>query len=157
MWVFDPKTLKFLAVNETAIERYGIRVKEFLSMLATDIRPREEERERWRDFVKAGGELTQNAAIWEHHARRDRACSPRSLRASFVSREPRRFWCLAHDITERLKTEKALRLSEAKFRRMVESSLIGIVFFDGKGLITDANDCFLRWSDGRATSCAMAH
>ena len=42
MWVYDSKTLAFLAVNDTAIARYGYSREEFLTMTLADIRPAEE-------------------------------------------------------------------------------------------------------------------
>jgi PAS domain S-box-containing protein len=42
MWVFDRKTLKFLAVNLAAVEQYGYSEAEFLSMTVRDIRPPED-------------------------------------------------------------------------------------------------------------------
>src|SRR6266436_4471912 len=42
MWVFDRETLRFLAVNDAAIEHYGFAREEFLAMGIEDIRPPEE-------------------------------------------------------------------------------------------------------------------
>ncbi|BAY37447.1 two-component sensor histidine kinase [Nostoc sp. NIES-2111] len=42
MWIFDPETLRFLAVNQAAIHKYGYSEAEFLSMTLCDIRPHEE-------------------------------------------------------------------------------------------------------------------
>ena len=42
MWVFDLETLRFLAVNDAALRRYGYSRTEFLSMTVKDIRPPEE-------------------------------------------------------------------------------------------------------------------
>ncbi|MDJ0555967.1 MAG: PAS domain S-box protein [Microcoleaceae cyanobacterium MO_207.B10] len=42
MWVYDLKTLSFLAVNEAAIKHYGYSREEFLSMTLRDIRPPED-------------------------------------------------------------------------------------------------------------------
>ncbi len=39
MWVYDLDTLRFLAVNDTAIHRYGWTHQEFLTMTIKDIRP----------------------------------------------------------------------------------------------------------------------
>jgi PAS domain S-box-containing protein len=36
-WVYDTRTLKFLAANETAVREYGYSVQEFLSMTVKDI------------------------------------------------------------------------------------------------------------------------
>ena len=42
MWVYDIKTLAFLAVNDTAIARYGYTREEFQAMTLADIRPHED-------------------------------------------------------------------------------------------------------------------
>ncbi len=39
-WVFDTETLRFLDVNQMAIEHYGYSEEEFLTMTIKDIRPR---------------------------------------------------------------------------------------------------------------------
>jgi PAS domain S-box-containing protein len=48
------------------------------------------------------------------------------------------------ELQEKQKVENALRESEAKFRRLYESNMIGIMFCDAKGIVTDANDVFLQ-------------
>ncbi|MBC1218896.1 PAS domain S-box protein [Nostoc sp. UCD121] len=48
------------------------------------------------------------------------------------------------DITQLKQTEQALRESEAKFRSVVESNMIGIGFWHRDGRITDANDALLN-------------
>ena len=42
MWVFDVESLRFLEVNDAAIDHYGYTREEFLAMRITDIRPPEE-------------------------------------------------------------------------------------------------------------------
>ncbi|MGJ5631761.1 PAS domain S-box protein [Nostoc sp. CALU 1950] len=51
---------------------------------------------------------------------------------------------VSRDITEHKRAEKSLRASEARFRRLFESNLIGVAFWTVNGLIIDANDAFLQ-------------
>jgi PAS domain S-box-containing protein len=48
------------------------------------------------------------------------------------------------DITQQKQSEQALRESEAKFRSVVESNMIGIGFWEKDGKITEANDALLN-------------
>ncbi|MBF2003998.1 MAG: PAS domain S-box protein [Chlorogloeopsis fritschii C42_A2020_084] len=48
------------------------------------------------------------------------------------------------DITDRKQAEIALRASESRFRRIVDSNIIGVFFCDMSGNITQANDAFLQ-------------
>ena len=51
---------------------------------------------------------------------------------------------LKKELAERKRIEDALRESESRFRRLSDSNMIGIMFWDLKGRITDANDAFLN-------------
>jgi two-component system sensor histidine kinase/response regulator len=48
------------------------------------------------------------------------------------------------DITERKQAEEALRQSNVRFRRLVDSDIVGIIIINPDGLITEANDAFLE-------------
>jgi PAS domain S-box-containing protein len=51
---------------------------------------------------------------------------------------------LQQENSERKRAETNLREREARIRRLVESNIIGILFWDTKGGINEANDAFLR-------------
>ena len=51
---------------------------------------------------------------------------------------------LVEDITRRKQAESELRTSEARFRRLYESNIIGVGFSDLDGTISNANDAFLQ-------------
>jgi PAS domain S-box-containing protein len=48
------------------------------------------------------------------------------------------------EIIERKRAEDALRESESKFKRLYDSNVIGVIFWDTAGNISQANDEFLR-------------
>lgn len=48
------------------------------------------------------------------------------------------------DMTERRQSEEALRQSEARLRRLVDSNIIGIIYTRGEGEVTMANDALLE-------------
>lgn len=55
-----------------------------------------------------------------------------------------RWFGTATDIHAQKMAEEALRASEMRFRRLVESNIIGVFFAQSGGLITEANDAFLN-------------
>lgn len=63
------------------------------------------------------------------------------------------------DITERKKAQDALRLSEERMQRVLETDAVGVLFFDDDGRLVGCNDAFLamtgyerREVDGRSLS-----
>jgi PAS domain S-box-containing protein len=52
--------------------------------------------------------------------------------------------CILQDITEAKRAEEALRSSETKLRRLLDSSIVGVVFWDLQGNLLGANDLFLN-------------
>ncbi len=48
------------------------------------------------------------------------------------------------DLTEQKKAEIALKKSESKLRRFYESEMLGVIYWNTEGVITDANDKFLE-------------
>ncbi len=51
---------------------------------------------------------------------------------------------IARDISEQKKTERSIKKREEKFRDLFESQMIGMIFWDTKGNISEANDAFLK-------------
>lgn len=54
------------------------------------------------------------------------------------------FAIMLRDITERKRSEEALRQSNMRFRRLVDSDIVGIIIVNSEGLISEANDAFLE-------------
>ncbi|HEY3239215.1 MAG TPA: EAL domain-containing protein [Acidimicrobiia bacterium] len=66
MWVYDLETLRFLAVNDTAVAQYGYTRDEFLAMTIEDIRPPEDVPQLLDEITRvARGERSQET-LWRH-------------------------------------------------------------------------------------------
>lgn len=68
MWIFNTDTLRFVAVNEAAVKKYGWSRQEFMSMTILDIRP-ESERERVERIVSGCFTRVGRSGPWKHQDR----------------------------------------------------------------------------------------
>jgi PAS domain S-box-containing protein len=64
-WVYDRGTLRFLAVNRAAIEKYGYSAEEFLAMTIKEIRPPEGVPALLKN-IKELSNTNGNMGIWKH-------------------------------------------------------------------------------------------
>lgn len=125
MWVFDKKTLRFLAVNEAAVRAYGFSREEFLSMTIADIRPTEDVDALLAHLAQRDGGL-QKPEFWRH-LKKDGTVIDVEVVASEIS-----FYGVeaeivaARDVTERRRSEEKVRQAEEKYRAIFENSVIGI-------------------------------
>lgn len=128
MWVFDPQTLNFLMVNEAAIRNYGYSREEFLGMTIIDIRPKDAVNET-RQFVQKSmkkGAFSQGSF---DHLKKDGSLINVFIESNLITYGDKKArLVLATDITEKVKIEKALTLSEKRFKVLVQegSDLISI-------------------------------
>jgi PAS domain S-box-containing protein len=120
MWVFDEETLAFVAVNDAAVAHYGYTSDEFLHMSILDMRPPEEV-PRLMNFLSDRRSNKQRAGVWRHR-KKDGTLIDVEISSHEIqfNERPARV-VLANDITERLRTESAIRSSEAKYRSLVEN------------------------------------
>ncbi len=65
MYIYEDETLRFLAVNDAAVEQYGYTRQEFMQMKLTDIRPAEEV-SRLKKFLETLPKEHINAGRWLH-------------------------------------------------------------------------------------------
>ena len=122
MWVYDLETLKFLAVNDAAVARYGYSRGEFEAMCILDIRPQEEVPRLLQRIAEARKGDNGASGIWRHR-RKDGALIDVEISSSIFAFSARRAQLvLANDITDRLRAERKLSESEARFRSLTEMS-----------------------------------
>lgn len=142
VWVLDADTLNFIDVNESASKLYGYSREEFLSMSSVDLRP-DEEKSR---YLKLDRNLpgTHNTGLWKHR-KKDGSIIHAEVtvhETEFLGKKAR--LVLSNDVTEKVNALRELQFSESRFRRIFDSKMIGFLFWDGAGKITEANDLFLQ-------------
>jgi diguanylate cyclase (GGDEF)-like protein/PAS domain S-box-containing protein len=129
MWVYDLETLRFLAVNGAAARLYGYSREELLSISITDIRPPEEIPVLLEDIDKHPGGHAQ-LSPWRHRTRdgSDLLVEVVSDALIFEGRPAR--LVVAHDVTDRTRSEEALRESQQFNQEIISGAREGIVVYD---------------------------
>ncbi|MDP1718236.1 MAG: PAS domain S-box protein, partial [Burkholderiales bacterium] len=132
MWVYDLETLRFLAVNDTAVAHYGYTRDEFLAMTLKDIRPQEDVPRLLANIARISND-TQHTNVLVRHVKNDGTVIEVDVTSQPIEFDGRRARVsLAHDVTERNKAMHALAEAEEKFRSLVEQSLVGTYIMDAK-------------------------
>jgi PAS domain S-box-containing protein len=109
MWVYDLDTLRFLAVNDAAIQGYGYSRAEFLAMTIADIRPWEDVERLHTNVAQVVDGRLDEAGLWRHQ-RRDGSLIDVEISSHVLEFFGRRAEVvLAHDVTARLSAERALK------------------------------------------------
>jgi PAS domain S-box-containing protein len=143
MFVYDVATLAYLDVNEAAVLHYGYSRAEFLKMTIKDIRPPEDVPALMAS-VRDQGLVPFRAGVWRHR-KRDGAIIHADIVARPLTYEGRQArLVVAHDVTDRLQAEDALRASEAKYRSLVDSLEQCIILKDSGFRFVAANQAFCR-------------
>jgi PAS domain S-box-containing protein len=118
MWIYDPATLRFLAVNDAAVGQYGYPRDEFLGMTLNDLQAPEEvpplpELARQVDAQDQG-------SLWRHRFKDGRLIDMEIIAQTidFEGRPAR--VVLAHDVTERRRAAQDVLDSQAALRALVQ-------------------------------------
>ena len=143
-WVFDLHTLAFLEVNPAAVAHYGYSREEFLAMTLRDIRPPEGIPTLLAKLPVPGAGPVRLSHLW--HRKKDGTLIEVEISGSEVSfaGRPARL-TVAHDVTERRRTELALRESEGRFSGAFTHSPIGTALVSPEG----------RWLQVNPALCQM--
>ena len=130
MWVYDRETLRFLAVNDSAVHRYGYSKEEFLSMSLADIRPTED-LPRLMEKVRMASSGLDESGFWTHRKKNGDLMFVEISTYTLDWKDRPAKMVLVHDVTDRLKSENELRESEERFRAVVETAPEAIMIQTG--------------------------
>ena len=127
MWVLDRYTLKFLSVNQAAIEHYGYSEQEFLNMKASDLWINEEKEKLQLLIKEFTNDFLQDTVFHKKKNGTIITVNFHSKPIFYNGREAR--LSLIRDVTENLRIRKALKDSERRFKSLVQegSDLIAIL------------------------------
>ena len=125
MWIYDSETLRFLEVNDAAVQTYGFSREEFLAMTLLDIRPPEEAAALMEATSRRKNGLN-SPRVWRHR-RKDGSFLFAEVKAfGFEENGRRQELVLAHDVTQRHLVEEALQQSQAYLQSLVDNAPLGI-------------------------------
>ncbi len=138
MWVYDVETLRFLAVNDAALQHYGYTLQEFLSMSVKDIRPAEDVPQLIDTLATVGSGL-RHTGKWRHR-KKDGTLIEVEVMSHGIEFGPHKArFVLLTDVTETQKTLQALRRSEEKYRDLFENANDAIFIVDSDFRYVDVN------------------
>jgi RNA polymerase sigma-70 factor, ECF subfamily len=107
MWVYDPRTFAFLAVNDAAVRHYGYSRSEFAALTIEDIRPLEDVPALRENVARR----THTGRVWRHRKKDGSIIRVEVKAHDFVFGERRTRRVFANDVTQRLQLEEQLRRS----------------------------------------------
>ena len=141
MWVFDRKTLKFLAVNEAATRQYGYSSREFLAMTIADIRPAEDIPNLLEATAKPVHGL-QEATIWRHQKKNGAIIDVEIVGHDLQFHGIEAELIAVRDVTERKQAEETLLFKTALLEAQAETTIDGILAVNESDHIVLANKQF---------------
>lgn len=144
MWVYDVATLKFLAVNDTAIRHYGYSREEFLAMTLRDIRPADDV-ER---VVAAVAHLSANPTLsspWRHVKKDGTRIDVEISSNEFRDNHRQARLVLALDVTERNRLEADSRRTANLLKAVADSVPDAVYVKDTAGRYLLFNEAAARF------------
>ena len=136
MWVYDLETLRFLAVNDAAMSRYGYSREEFLAMTIAQIRPASALDALAADLATAHAGIRQSGQ-WQHITRDGRTLIVEISSHTLPFDDRPAALVQALDVTERVSVETQLREKAA----LLDTAHDAI-------LVKDMDDRITYWNKG---------
>jgi PAS domain S-box-containing protein len=156
MWVYDPVTLRFLAVNNAAVAHYGYSREEFLTMTKRDIRPTEDVPAFLEDLEEVLGS-DREVRMWRHRKKDGSILYAESTSRSLTYRGKPAVLVLSQDVTERISANNRLRYHEELLKSVFDRVPIGIALSGPAGKFEEVNTAFCRILEAAPEQVIGAH
>jgi two-component system cell cycle sensor histidine kinase/response regulator CckA len=143
MWVMEAETLRFLAVNNAVVARYGYSREELLNLTVCDVLP-PVAAEQLADELAWGGPEPHEPQAWEHRTKAG-ALLPLEVTISGFEHSGRPAWLVVGtETTDRRRAEVALRESEERLRNVLAHIPCGVFWKDRASIYLGCNDRVAR-------------
>ncbi|MCX6149522.1 MAG: PAS domain S-box protein [Ignavibacteriales bacterium] len=144
MYIYDIENLRFLEVNQAALDLYGYNKTEFLQMDLTDLYSPDDIQTLLDTSVSAVSE-PKFTGPWRHKKKNGSAVFVEISKTTFDHKDKKSHFNIVKDVTDKLELEKKVQLYKASFDNT--SDLLFVT--DPEGFITFANNsvyAFLGYS-----------
>ncbi|HTT08055.1 MAG TPA: PAS domain S-box protein, partial [Gammaproteobacteria bacterium] len=138
--VIDPETGRFLDVNNQACLAHGYTREEYLALTVADLDPvvADKSWEQIKKDMSGSGSIVLESL----HRRKDGSAFPVEVNCVNIHLDRDYALAIVRDITERKRTEEALKASEARFRSAFENTAVGMMMIDAGGRFQRVNQAF---------------
>jgi two-component system cell cycle sensor histidine kinase/response regulator CckA len=137
MWICDAKKLRFLAVNDAAMQNYMYSRDEFAAMTVDQIHPVEDV-EALREHLGAP-QKTGPRRIWRHRRKDGTVLEAEITACPMMFHGQKAQLILANDVTGRERSRADLRDAQERYRDLFEQSNDVLFTTDLQGKITSLN------------------
>lgn len=141
MWTYDRETLKFLEVNDAAVNHYGYTRQQFLLMTIKEIRPLEDVPALLSQIQIAKNNDIISSQHHRHQKKNGETIQVNISGYNFEEGGRKVTLIIAEDITQKLKAEQRLKRSETIYRLLFKHLPLPALIYDPESLqILEAND-----------------
>lgn len=138
MWVYDTKTLKFLAVNSMAVKNYGYSTQEFSAMTIKDIQQTGQNYSHSNSTPDSENEI-QHSGPWVHKYKNGKTIYAETTSHSIDYDGAQARLVVAYNVTDRVESTQKLYEQKQVAQATLDSINANICLLDHSGKIVSAN------------------
>ncbi len=147
-WIYNSETLQFLEVNKAAVKHYGYAKEEFLQLSLSSLIPEKDRENLNIQLQRENNNKTTSTSNCQHLKKSGESIIV-DLKSSFINyNEKNARLVVINDVTEKVATEKELRISNERFILASEAASEALWEWNevtGEAYISEAYTDMLGW------------